>query len=139
MLVTVLLLFILIILVWNYYAHYGRNGRLIDLIPGPSGFPILGNVLQFLGSQEELWKIVSTFNKQYSIFKIWFFFRPSVFINHPDDLETILGSSQHIEKGMIYDAIKPWLGTGLLTSGGNDINITNKGHDATVRHRFNSS
>ncbi|XP_011706327.1 PREDICTED: cytochrome P450 4V2-like isoform X2 [Wasmannia auropunctata] len=88
---------------------------------------------------EELWKIVSTFNKQYSIFKIWFFFRPSVFINHPDDLETILGSSQHIEKGMIYDAIKPWLGTGLLTSGGNDINITNKGHDATVRHRFNSS
>ncbi|XP_011704877.1 PREDICTED: cytochrome P450 4C1-like, partial [Wasmannia auropunctata] len=117
MLITILLLFILIILVWNYYAHYGRNGRLINLIPGPSGFPILGNIFQFLGSQEELWKIVSTFNKQYHIFKVWLFFLSAVFINHPDDLETILSSSRHIEKSIIYEHIKPWLGTGLLTSG----------------------
>ncbi|XP_011705224.1 PREDICTED: cytochrome P450 4C1-like [Wasmannia auropunctata] len=105
---------------WNYYAHYGRNGRLINLIPGPVGFPILGNVLQFLGSQEEKWKILTTLNEQYyPILKIWGFFLPAICIRHPDDLEIILGSSQHIEKGMIYDFIKPWLGTGLLTSGGN--------------------
>ncbi|XP_011699126.1 PREDICTED: cytochrome P450 4C1-like isoform X2 [Wasmannia auropunctata] len=32
--------------------------------------------------------------------------------------KVILSSSQHIEKGWIYNFIKPWLGIGLLTSGG---------------------
>ncbi|XP_011706153.1 PREDICTED: cytochrome P450 77A2-like, partial [Wasmannia auropunctata] len=90
MIITILLLFILIILVCNYYVHYGRNGRLINLIPGPRGYPILGNVLQFLGSQEELWKIVSDLSNQYyPIFKVRLIFFSGVCIRHPDDLEVM--------------------------------------------------
>ncbi|XP_071572411.1 cytochrome P450 4C1-like isoform X2 [Temnothorax nylanderi] len=57
-------------------------------------------------------------NQYYPICKIWEIFLPIVFIRHPDDLETILSSTKHIEKSWIYHALHPWLGTGLLTSGG---------------------
>ncbi|XP_011699127.1 PREDICTED: cytochrome P450 4C1-like, partial [Wasmannia auropunctata] len=104
MLVIILLLFIFIILVWNYYAHYGRNGRLINLIPGPSGFPIFGNALQFLGSQEEKWKILTTLNKQYyPIFKVWTFFLPVIIMRHPNDLELLTsgGSKWHSRRKIL--------------------------------------
>ncbi|XP_011705834.1 PREDICTED: cytochrome P450 4C1-like, partial [Wasmannia auropunctata] len=117
MIITILLLFILIILTCNYYVHYGRNGQLINLIPGPQGHPILGNLLQTLGSREEIWKfVVDLPNQYYPILKGWQFFVPLVSIRHPDDLETILSSTKHIQKSWIYVVLHPWLGTGLLTS-----------------------
>ncbi|XP_024875517.1 cytochrome P450 4C1-like isoform X1 [Temnothorax curvispinosus] len=119
MITTILILLILILLMYNYYVHHGKNGRLINLIPGPPGHPIIGNAFQFLGSQEELWKTLGTIPDQYyPIFKVWESFYPVVLIRHPDDLETILSSAKHIEKSFIYDTLHPWFGTGLLTSGG---------------------
>lgn len=119
MIIVTLLLLILIILIYNYYVHYGRNGRLINLIPGPPGYPISGNILQYLVSREKLWKLlVSITDQYYPFFKIWGFFTPIVSIRHPDDLEEILNSTKHIEKSLIYYGLHSWFGTGLLTSGG---------------------
>ncbi|XP_071579787.1 cytochrome P450 4c21-like isoform X5 [Temnothorax nylanderi] len=53
----------------------------------------------------------------YPIIKIWLFFFPAS-VSHPNDLETILNSTKHIEKTFIYDNLQPWFGTGLLTNGG---------------------
>lgn len=33
--------------------------------------------------------------------------------------QTILNNTKHINKSIIYDPLQPWLGNGLLTSGGN--------------------
>ncbi|TGZ50920.1 Cytochrome P450 4C1 [Temnothorax longispinosus] len=55
MITTILILLILILLMYNYYVHHERNGRLINLIPGPPSYPIIGNVLQYLGSQGAKW------------------------------------------------------------------------------------
>ncbi|XP_011705709.1 PREDICTED: cytochrome P450 4C1-like, partial [Wasmannia auropunctata] len=107
------------ILVWNYYVHYGRNGQLINLIPGPPGYPIAGNLLQFLGSLEKQWKFLTTHtNQYYPILKIWAFSLPVVSIRHPDDLQTILSSTKHIEKELIFNVLQPLFGTGLVTSAG---------------------
>jgi len=46
MFITILVLFIIILLIYNYYVHYESNDRHLNLIPGPSGFPIIGNALQ---------------------------------------------------------------------------------------------
>lgn len=35
--------------------------------------------------------------------------------------QTILSSIHNNEKSYIYEVLQPWLGTGLLTSGGNVI------------------
>ncbi|TGZ39743.1 Cytochrome P450 4C1 [Temnothorax longispinosus] len=104
MITIILLLLTLILLISNYYVHYhGRKGRLINLIPGPS---------------EEQWKLLVTITDEfYPILKIWLFFFPIISVRHPNDLETILSSTKHIEKSLLYDVFHPWLGTGLLTSG----------------------
>ncbi|XP_072761631.1 cytochrome P450 4C1-like [Anoplolepis gracilipes] len=117
MFITILLLFVFILLVYNYYVHHGRNGRLINLIPGPPGLPILGNVLQGIVSREEHMKLLFKLtDNYYPIFKVWGIFIPVVSIRHPDDLETILSNMKHIEKSLGYDMLHPWLGRGLLTS-----------------------
>lgn len=45
MFIITLLLFIAIILAYNYYLNYGKNKQLLKLIPGPKGLPIIGNAL----------------------------------------------------------------------------------------------
>ncbi|XP_072761649.1 cytochrome P450 4C1-like [Anoplolepis gracilipes] len=118
MFIIILLLFMFILLVYNYYVHHGKNGRLINLIPGPPGIPIFGNALQFNTSLEKIWNtIICRFN-DYSIYKMWISFIPIVSIRQPDDLETILSSTKHIEKSLMYDMLHPWLNKGLLTSTG---------------------
>ncbi|KAL6418327.1 hypothetical protein ACFW04_012207 [Cataglyphis niger] len=68
---------------------------------------------------EEIWKrFFSIADKYYPIYKLWSLFTYFVSIRHPDDLETILSSTKHIEKGIMYNFLHPWLGIGLLTSTG---------------------
>ncbi|XP_071578167.1 cytochrome P450 4C1-like isoform X4 [Temnothorax nylanderi] len=119
MITIILLLLILILLISNYYVHYhGKKKRLINLIPGPSGYPIVGNAFQYLGSRKEQWKfLISLTDEFYPIGKVWGFFFPIISIRHPNDLETILSSTKHIEKSLLYDVLHPWFSNGLLTSG----------------------
>ncbi|XP_050451715.1 cytochrome P450 4C1-like [Cataglyphis hispanica] len=119
MFIIILLLSILTLLLCHYYVNHGKNGRLINLIPGPPCSLISGNALEFIVSPEEQWKLLhSILDKYYPIARIWGFFRPLVSIRHPDDMETILSSTKHIEKSIIYNVLHPWFGTGLLTSTG---------------------
>ncbi|XP_018364292.1 PREDICTED: cytochrome P450 4C1-like isoform X2 [Trachymyrmex cornetzi] len=55
MFVIVLLSFVFILLVCNYYVYYGKIGRLINLIPGPLCYPIVGSVYLLLGSRGAKW------------------------------------------------------------------------------------
>ncbi|XP_018055525.1 PREDICTED: cytochrome P450 4C1-like, partial [Atta colombica] len=119
MLISTFLLLILIgYLIYHYYVQYGPIGRLINNIPGPSGYPIIGNTLQLLISREDLWKLLKILSDKYSVWKLWSFFEYIVSIRHPDDLEIILSSTKHINKSRLYNVLHPWFGTGLLTSGG---------------------
>ncbi|KAL6416370.1 hypothetical protein ACFW04_013526 [Cataglyphis niger] len=115
MFIIILLLSMFILLMYYYYVHYGRNGRLLNLVPGPSDLPIVGNAIEF----NEIFKLfISLSDKYYPIFKVWSCFIYCVCIRHPNDLEIILSSTKHIEKGYVYKLLHPWLGTGLLTSTG---------------------
>ncbi|XP_036145805.1 cytochrome P450 4C1 [Monomorium pharaonis] len=120
MFIIILLLFIPVVyLARYYYVHNGQYGRLFHKIPGPSSYPIIGHLLLVLCSREELWKLLLTLSTQYyPIFKAWVFLYGFVSIQHPDDLEIILSSTKNIDKSMIYEIFHPWLGMGLLTSGG---------------------
>ncbi|XP_011705160.1 PREDICTED: cytochrome P450 4C1-like, partial [Wasmannia auropunctata] len=65
------------------------------------------------------WKILNFhINQYYPICKIWAIFLPVVSIRHPDDIKTILSSTKHIEKKLIFNVLQPLFGTGLFTSAG---------------------
>ncbi|XP_072766429.1 cytochrome P450 4C1-like isoform X4 [Anoplolepis gracilipes] len=116
---TILILCIFTALIYYYHLHYGRNGRLINLIPGPSTYPFLGNILALLGSPVDLWNVRrKILTNYYPISKIWVTIVPIINVAHPNDIETILSSTKHIEKGSVYAYLFPWFGTGLLTSTG---------------------
>ncbi|XP_070168055.1 cytochrome P450 4C1-like [Polyergus mexicanus] len=119
MFITILLASMFILLVYYYYVHYGRNGRLVNLLPGPPGHLIDGNALQAYISAEEQWKLMCNLsNKYYPIFKFRIFFTYAVAIRHPNDLETILSNTNRTEKSRIYNLFQPWISTGLFTSTG---------------------
>jgi hypothetical protein len=62
---------------------------------------------------------------QEGINKAWLGRKPYVFLSKACTVEPIIGSSQHVDKSCDYEFLQPWLGTGLLTSSGNVINVNN--------------
>lgn len=94
-------------------------------IPGPSdpALPLVGHALLFRGGPvalyRELYRVVSEIrDKGYQLGLIWLCTIPMLVINGPDSAEVILRSSHHLEKSTLYDFLRPWLKTGLLTSHG---------------------
>nr|NP_001165933.1 cytochrome P450 4AB22 precursor [Nasonia vitripennis] len=115
--------FLLIFLVLLFHRIYARNIKyrsLLKKIPGPPTLPLLGNLLIFNVPVEKQWDIVRSLTKQYyPICKIWLGPRHAVVsLLHPDDIEVLLTSSKHINKGDSYTYLHTWLKTGLLTSSG---------------------
>ncbi|XP_020291918.1 cytochrome P450 4C1-like isoform X2 [Pseudomyrmex gracilis] len=118
--IEVLLFIIFLISIYHFYLHYGKTGRLINLIPGPRTIPILGNSLLFNVPLDKLWQVICKLqNQYYPIVRVWIFHMPWIIICHPDDIKALVGSMKHNEKGVVYNLSHCWIRTGLLTSGGN--------------------
>ncbi|KAG8037299.1 hypothetical protein G9C98_005509 [Cotesia typhae] len=116
---SILIFFLLILTVLHIYVHKSRKGYFCDQIPGPRGYPIIGNVLDLVVSPENFWKFHRRFAKEfYPIYKYWIGTWPVVNVYHPDDLKAIFSNSKNSEKSEFYDFLRPWLQNGLVTSEG---------------------
>ncbi|XP_039278579.1 cytochrome P450 4g15 isoform X2 [Nilaparvata lugens] len=114
-----LLFGVAVALVAYYRMSRRRLYQLAADIPGPTGYPLLGNALEFVGSPNDVFtRIVNKGDTYKNMLRMWIGPRLLVFIYKPDDVEVLLSSSQHINKGQDYDFFRPWLGNGLLISGG---------------------
>ncbi|KAL5018624.1 hypothetical protein ScPMuIL_004346 [Solemya velum] len=110
---------ILAITVWLFGSRNYR--RIINKIPGPPTFPVLGNAHQLMGTEKEFFNTVIRFCtdfSEYGMLRFWLASRPLVAIYQANLVEKILGSTKHISKSPEYDFLHPWLRTGLLTSTG---------------------
>ncbi|KAJ9601167.1 hypothetical protein L9F63_000687 [Diploptera punctata] len=109
------------VLLYYIYFRFQRR-RLYELaakIPGPEGYPLIGNALDFLGSSLLVSDKIITLSFKYSnLMKVWILHKFVVFIADPRDIELILGNSVHLNKAEEYRFFKPWLGDGLLISSG---------------------
>ena len=67
----------------------------------------------------EIFQLVRTIAKKYQkSYRMTVFGGTDYFIVRAKDAEKILSSSKHLEKGLIYQLLHPFLKTGLLTSSG---------------------
>nr|QST15019.1 CYP4AP6 protein [Diaphanosoma celebensis] len=105
---------------WYLWFYTSKWTTLINRIPGPKPWPIVGNALDLVGGHKV---ILNAFSKKWvsaygDIYRIFIGFRPNVVVTSPELLEPIFNSTKLIEKGHIYDLMRPWLGDSLLMSSG---------------------
>ncbi|NP_001165938.1 cytochrome P450 4AB21 isoform X1 [Nasonia vitripennis] len=120
MLMYILLCVLGLIFCYIYNNRDDRKVKLINRIPGPPGLPVIGNLLIGLTPVDQLWDVVRSYTETYyPTIRIWLGnYYSIVSISDPDDVETLLTSQKHIEKGYSYKNLQPWLKMGLLTSTG---------------------
>ncbi|KAF5302919.1 hypothetical protein FQA39_LY02099 [Lamprigera yunnana] len=118
---TLYVIIIPTLVVWYTYWHLSRKHmiKLAERIPGPKGWPLVGNALEFIGSSHNIFKTAYGYSHTYkSIAKIWLGPKLLIFLVDPSDIEVILSSSVHIDKAKEYRLFQPWFGNGLLISTG---------------------
>lgn len=119
LIISTLLLCPVIAFLYYYVIHLARVRRLINLIPGPSMVPIVGDIHVYNTTREKMWNLTALrFKRHNPIYKLWYFTLPCVSISHPDDLQIILNSAKYTTKGRAYKLLHPWLRDGLLVSKG---------------------
>nr|KAF7416646.1 hypothetical protein H0235_011177 [Vespula pensylvanica] len=116
---TILLGFFTLLFLLHFSIRYGRLGRISSRIPGPKAYPIIGNLYHILVDDKQiLYKFWEIDEKFYPIHRLWCCFFSFVTLIHPEDIEILLRSTQHLQKNVPYKFLRPWLSTGLITSEG---------------------
>ncbi|KAI4465949.1 cytochrome p450 family 4 [Holotrichia oblita] len=121
MLQIILIIVFLPLILWLLYWYYnvGYFEKHLKTVPGPSRFPLLGNVKD-LGTPITFLDNLYKFSLQYNgTFKMYLGSRAEIFLVNTEHLEFLLSSNSILVKSDLYKLVKRWLGTGLLTSGGN--------------------
>ncbi|XP_011504291.1 PREDICTED: cytochrome P450 4c3-like [Ceratosolen solmsi marchali] len=88
-------------------------------IPSPKALPVFGNAIQLNCSNEAFFGKLLRWNRELGdIYLLWVGSRPFVFLTKVEDVQPLLSSSQHIDKSLEYQYLRPWLGNGLIISAG---------------------
>jgi cytochrome P450 len=107
------------VFVWWLLKHL-RIRRLIERIPGPRTYPLIGNAHQYSPDPNEFFDqaggVCRMFLHPSRMHRIWLMFEPMVILYGAEEAEVILSSNRHLNKSHEYQFLQPWMGLGLLTS-----------------------
>ncbi|XP_064538963.1 cytochrome P450 4d10 isoform X1 [Drosophila montana] len=97
-----------------------RAHELAALLPGPRTLPLIGNFHMFLGLKpSQVPQLIAELADKYGgTFKLKMGTNFSVMMFEPRDVETVLGSTQLLDKAIEYNFLRGWLNEGLLVSRG---------------------
>ncbi|KAI4475759.1 hypothetical protein M0802_015036 [Mischocyttarus mexicanus] len=119
MYLTIILGLITFLFLLHCSIKYRRIPRILEPMPGPKEYPIIGNLIELQVKNDKLFELLCKMDKEYyPIYKSWIFFISTVTLLHPDDIEVLMKSSKNITKSFAYKFIRPWLSSGLVTSDG---------------------
>ncbi|CAG7838093.1 unnamed protein product [Allacma fusca] len=108
-----------VLIIYLIFLTESKVLKFLKSYPGPTLYPVLGNAWQ-VRNPVGAFKVIEEWSRIYgSRFRI--ILGTSIrglLLSDPKDVEKVLASSVLIDKGAAYDAIIPWLGTGLLISRG---------------------
>ncbi|KAI4492983.1 hypothetical protein M0802_009820 [Mischocyttarus mexicanus] len=115
----VLLISAILLLYIYFRVSFQHMIKLADQLPGPKGYPVIGNALDFLGNPDAIFDTAIKLSEEYSkVARLWIGPKLIIFLVDPRDIEIILSSHVYIDKSTEYKFFKPWLGNGLLISSG---------------------
>ncbi|XP_033991791.1 cytochrome P450 4B1-like [Trematomus bernacchii] len=90
----------------------------MELFPGPPSHWLFGHLMEFKQDGSDLKKMVKWGQQYPYAFQMWFGpFVCFLSIRHTDYVKTILTSTEPKDT-VAYTFVKPWIGDGLLVSGG---------------------
>jgi hypothetical protein len=67
------------------------------------------------GSIDQIMGMAQLYPEQPRMVLFWVGPVPTLMIYSAKFVESVLTNSNHINKGIVYDMLRPWLGNGLLT------------------------
>lgn len=112
----------LLIPIVKWYSRRAKFIKIIDKIPGPKAYPIIGTTYVFFGvKRKDIFNVLDRNRLLYpKISRVWVGARAQVQVRHADYVEKIISSSKlHLTKAWYYQGlIAQWLGDGLLISDG---------------------
>ncbi|XP_078582430.1 cytochrome P450 4V2-like isoform X3 [Branchiostoma floridae x Branchiostoma japonicum] len=105
------------------FARWWKLWTIINKIPGPPAYPLVGNALEFKPGAVAFFSQLTNWAQAYlhdnaAMFRLWIGPQATIGLLQVETLQVLFSSSKHIEKSFVYDFLHPWLGTGLLTSAG---------------------
>ncbi|GAB0097244.1 Probable cytochrome P450 4s3 [Sergentomyia squamirostris] len=115
-----LLLLLILVLTFkanNIFTKCRNFKRILDFsykIPGPS----ITELIRKKGKIDYLPWIMACRDKYGKRFAAWFGKDLFLFLTTPDDVKDMLSNPNLLQKSKVYELMQPWLGEGLLTSGG---------------------
>ncbi|EDW00808.1 probable cytochrome P450 4ad1 [Drosophila grimshawi] len=103
--------------IFNYLDHMAG---IMEMIPGPTPYPFVGNLFQFGLKPAEYPKKVLQYCRKYDFrgFRSLVFLQYHIMLSDPAEIQNMLSSSSLLYKEHLYSFLQPWLGDGLLTSSG---------------------
>ena len=116
---TLILSTCLMLIVLLLVVRRGRFLYALRKVPYPPALPIIGNAYQLCCSPEEAFKKMLKWGKELGdMYLVWVGMRPFIFLYKAEAIQPLLSSSVHIDKSLEYGYLRPWLGSGLVTSTG---------------------
>ncbi|XP_069959767.1 cytochrome P450 4C1-like isoform X2 [Cherax quadricarinatus] len=91
---------------------------LLYQLPGPRGFPVLGNALYLNVDPPELFQRLLKVAESGEVARFWTMYTPYCLISSATAVEVILRSQKHLDKSHDMELAYPFLGLSLLTSTG---------------------
>ena len=104
-------------LIWLW--RHLKLRRQLSTLPSPRSWPLFGHGLiikpDVEGFTDQLMAMAFLYPEPPRIVLLWAGFNPMIMVYAAESAEKIFSDSSHLNKGMLYDMLKPWLGNGLLT------------------------
>lgn len=125
LLILTLVVAVASIKIFGYFKNYLVNLNKFKNVPSPllTSYPIIGHAMLLRGDPDELYEFLMRMirdrpDQGAEVGIGWIGMLPVIVILGPKSAETLLHSSNHIQKSFFYEFLHSWLGTGLLTSSG---------------------
>nr|CAI5817576.1 unnamed protein product [Callosobruchus analis] len=103
-------------LCYQWYVMWNIKRKLAWMPEVPGGLPILGNILDVSNGRDMLKAFMRYVNTVGELFTVQLLYKKYVVATDYDFLEFILSSTKILDKGLEYQHLYNWLGSGLLIS-----------------------